>query len=329
MPKSFMPILLFISLACLNQALQAQFPPAAGQQGTDAMYVDSSAFIGWATGATIERGWQQIGQEQFGPASFGQEASAIGKADLDVVSLGDGGTAILTFDYPLGDGPGPDFAVFENSFSDTFLELAFVEVSSDGEHYVRFPAFSLTQSETQVDGFGQLEASLIQNLAGKYRAFYGVPFDLAELADSSGLDIQKVTHIRVMDVIGCILPEYAQFDATGNSINDPWPTPFPSSGFDLDAVGVIHDQRNLSLKDHHATAFQVYPNPFTTQIHLNNTGQQPIESIQLIDMQGRVCMEMTEPNNGDLFSTSNIKPGVYLLMIRTKKAVYQRKMIKK
>ena len=36
--------------------------------------------------------------------------------------VGDGGSAILTFDTPIANGPGFDFAVFENGFSDTFLE---------------------------------------------------------------------------------------------------------------------------------------------------------------------------------------------------------------
>jgi hypothetical protein len=328
MRKSLLFILLFTTLPSLHHALQAQFPPAAGQVGSDAMHVDSSAFIGWATGAAVERGWQQIGQAQLGPANFGLEASAAGKADLDVVSLGDGGAAILTFDYPLGDGPGPDFAVFENSFSDSFLELAFVEVSSDGERFVRFPAVSLTQTETQVEGFGQLEASLIHNLAGKYRAFYGVPFDLAALVDSVGLDIQTVTHIRIIDVIGSLSPEFAQYDAAGNIINDPWPTPFPSSGFDLDAIGVIHDQRNLSLDDKKSASFQLYPNPFTTKVHVHSAGQEKIRSIQLIDVQGRILLEMARPENNVIITTNSLASGVYLIVIQTDKALFQHKMIK-
>ena len=73
---------------------------------------------------------------------FGEPEDATGMAgDGRVVSLGDGGVAILTFDTPLSDGPGPDFAVFENAFLETFLELAFVEVSSDDVNYFRFPWF--------------------------------------------------------------------------------------------------------------------------------------------------------------------------------------------
>ena len=54
--------------------------------------------------------------------------------------LGDDGSLVLTFPAPIADGAGPDFAVFENAFSTEFLELAFVEVSSDGTNFTRFPA---------------------------------------------------------------------------------------------------------------------------------------------------------------------------------------------
>ena len=69
------------------------------------------------------------------------------------VSLGDGGTVVLTFPQPIGDVPGPDFAVFENGFkafdNSFFLELAHVEVSSDGVNFYRFPSSSLTPSLSQ------------------------------------------------------------------------------------------------------------------------------------------------------------------------------------
>jgi hypothetical protein len=48
--------------------------------------------------------------------------------------------------------------------------------------------------------------------------------------------------VRIRDVVGSIKPEYATLDSKGNPINDPWPTTFPTGGFDLDAVGVIHEE---------------------------------------------------------------------------------------
>jgi hypothetical protein len=67
-----------------------------------------------------------------------------------------------------------------------------------------------------------------------------VPFDLAELRHVSPLlDIQRVTHVRVVDVIGTNDPALATFDAAGHIIIDPYPTPYFSGGFDLDAVGAF------------------------------------------------------------------------------------------
>jgi hypothetical protein len=51
--------------------------------------------------------------------------------------------------------PGYDFAIFENGFpfgsGSFYLELAFVEVSSDGKHFVRFNAISNTDTTQQID----------------------------------------------------------------------------------------------------------------------------------------------------------------------------------
>ena len=145
-------------MAMLPVALWAQFAPAAGLPGSTAIHADSSAFVAWATGCTVERGPQRIDQPDLGVASFGDETMALGRpgGTMDVVSLGDGGTAILTFASPICNGDGPDFAVFENGFAnaqnpDCFaLELAFVEVSSDGVNFFRFPAVTSVQSETQL-----------------------------------------------------------------------------------------------------------------------------------------------------------------------------------
>jgi hypothetical protein len=179
-------ILGFISLIALHSA--GQFAPPAGQPGTTAIHKDSSAIVAWASGIEVVRGLINISNpsaehEGSNYASFGEPSNALGQASgtsEQCVSFGDGGIATLTFAHPIQNGEGPDFCVFENGFTDTYLELAFVEVSSDGEHFVRFPSVSLTQTTTQIDGFGSLDATKIHNLAGKYRQGYGTPFDLQE-----------------------------------------------------------------------------------------------------------------------------------------------------
>ncbi|MGQ9845943.1 MAG: DUF4465 domain-containing protein [Bacteroidales bacterium] len=243
---------IFVSI---NAFSQGPYAPAAGQPGSTAIHTDSSIIKSWAKGIELYRGWVKISDTTVyyngsNKASFGYPSLALGKAQensFHVVSLGDGGIATLTFDRPIKNGPGPDFAVFENGFSDTFLELAFVEVSSDGERFVRFPAVSLTQTTTQVGGFGNLDPTNIHNLAGKYRQGYGTPFDLNDIIDSSNIDLNNIRFVRIIDVVGSIDSTYATYDSQGHKINDPWPTPYHTCGFDLDAIGIINAADSFSI----------------------------------------------------------------------------------
>ena len=57
-----------------------------------------------------------------------------GQTTADVFVLGAGGVLIETCST-VTNAP-TRFAVFENGVNDAFLELAFVEISSDGEHFV-------------------------------------------------------------------------------------------------------------------------------------------------------------------------------------------------
>ena len=104
-----------------------------------------------------------------------------------------------------------------------------------------FPATSLTPTDVQTDTYGSTDPTMINNLAGKYRIGYGTPFDLEELRDSTGIDIDSIVYVRVIDVVGSVDSQYATYDAFGHMVNDPWPTPFPAGGFDLTGVGVIHE----------------------------------------------------------------------------------------
>lgn len=245
--RKLLVVLLMAMMPGFALAQLAPFAPAQDQPGTTAMHADSSAFVGWATGCVAEPGPMNISNPSAGVAGAGYpQENAIGVPDgtYGVTCLGDGGYATLTFASPICNREGPDFAVFENGFKSGnlwFLEIAFVEVSSDGENFFRFPAVTCVQYETQLGGFATMDPAYIHNFAGKYGAFYGTPFDLDEVPDDPLLDKENITHVRVVDVVGSIDPEYATYDSQGHPVNDPWPTPFASSGFDLDAVGVIHD----------------------------------------------------------------------------------------
>lgn len=243
-------IALFAALTAAPLALAGPYSGPAGTEGSDAIHMTDTGLVAWAAGyRDLVRGPVNISNPGLGNASYGTGNSALGSVQGDgeddvygVVSLGDGGSITLTFDKPIANGAGWDFAVFENGFSDTFLELAFVEVSSNGVDFFRFDSVSLTQTATQIGGFGSVDATNLHNLAGKYRTGWGTGFDLGELSlVGSLLDINAVTHVRIIDVVGSINPLYASYDSLGNIINDPFATPFNTGGFDLDAIGVRYE----------------------------------------------------------------------------------------
>ena len=233
------------------------FPGPPSSQTTTAIYKDSPLFTGWADGFTqisygtdVDNRWKTP-QKALGPA---------GSDPFDIVCLGNGGQITMSFSRAIIDGNGFDFAVFENGVNDTALELAWVEVSSDGTHFTRFPNFY-----TGVDligGYsGHSTTTLIYGLASKYKQAYGTPFDLSELTETyniiqSGtpsiydnspsfktaftnnypaLDLNNIRYVRIIDIIG----DGSAKDASDYPIYDPTPT-FGSDGFDLDAIGVIH-----------------------------------------------------------------------------------------
>lgn len=306
----------------------AQFPPAAGQAGTTAIYKDSTAIVAWASGCEIIRGWQNISDTSLGKTDVGDSSMATGAAGTNgVVSLGDGGIAILTFNNPVTNGASWDFAVFENSFSDTFLELAFVEVSSDGINYFRFPSTSLTDTNFQIDTFGVIDATKINNLAGKYRVMYGTPFDLQELSGISALDINNITHIKIIDVVGSIDSNFASYDAFNNKINDPWPTPFNSSGFDLDAVGVLHQKNSAISEILNENQTLVYPNPAKDFIYISLAEGQRLLSVSLLNINGKTIRNFLCENIASI-DIKEIPDGIYILKITDTKKVQYKKIIK-
>jgi hypothetical protein len=191
----------------------------------------------------LDEAWTET-SPALGPAT-GDQFDITGLGELNATALTGGaspGRITITFDpWLVSDGPGADFAVFENGFTG-FMELAFVEVSSDGQNFARFPAASLTTNS--VPAYTPFDPTDVFNLAGKHHnnngESWGTPFDLRQLAShplviNQRVRLDAIRHVRLVDI-----PGRGDFiDASGRPIYDPWPT-FASGGFDLEAVGMIH-----------------------------------------------------------------------------------------
>ena len=291
-----------------------------------AMHKDSSAFVGWATSAEIVRGYVNISDTtltytQSGTTSnhafFGSIPNCLGKANGQFISLGDGGYITLQFDSPIVNGNGHDFAVFENALipntipnqdSIVFFELAFVEVSSNGVDFVRFPAVSHVQTDVQMGNGDYDDCHLLTNFAGAFPVFYGYPFDLEELANEPNLDVNNITHVRLVDVVGSIDPQYGTYDSEGNIINDPYPTPYYTCGFDLDAVGVIHSLN--SVQENISVEANVYPNPASDFVNLSADKDF---SVEIYNVMGQKVLCSSEKSTSFAMDISEFKSGIYFV----------------
>ncbi len=263
---------------------------------SDADAVLNPIFRGWATGfenyfpsdddLTDYYGFYDFNDPHrtLGPAT-GDYLDVVGLGDLNSIEIADGcapGQITLLFGNPsapndpnhIRNAGGYDFVVFENAFLSTytggegsvsgemFAELGYVEVSSDGVNFARFPSVSLTAGV--VGAYGTIEISNVFNLAGKHPNAGGVctgtPFDLSDIADDpnvvSGLvDINNISYVRIVDVPGSgdfydeavkhIDPDsWPDWDYyyTNHPIYDAWVTINPG-GVDLEAVGVLNEQK--------------------------------------------------------------------------------------
>ena len=224
---------LFLLLGIVLPAFAGPFPGPPGTPGTTAIPRSDPRFIHWINGHVSVTYGSDVDQVWRTPElAYGIP----GTTAFDIVCLGNGGSIVVHFPHPIRDGAGADFAVFENGFQTTgghFAELAFVEVSSDGVNFARFPTTSLNVAK--VGAFAGLDVTNIHGFAGKYPLGYGTPFDLADLPASPTLDRENVRFIRLIDVVG----NGMMVDSAGRPIYDPTPT-VGSGGFDLAGIGVIH-----------------------------------------------------------------------------------------
>jgi hypothetical protein len=217
--------------------VRATYSPAPPDTTTTAVASDDPRIVGWAQGvAAYEPGTGVTDPKWMMPM---KALGPVGTDNLEVVVLGNGGRITLTFGSPIVDGAGWDFAVFENGFAnDQFLELAFVEVSSDGIGFARFdsafrgPASPCASCSGKATGIG--------GLAGTYRFGFGTPFDLAALRSSplvrsGAIDLSSIRYVRIVDIVG----DGTTVDSFGRAIIDP-SIGGPTAGFDLDAIAVLN-----------------------------------------------------------------------------------------
>ncbi len=293
MIKSFLSVLGALCVVCIGFAQQGPYHPGPGNVGTHAIHMDSSLIVGWAEEPLIERGYENIANP-VQATTAGSALAAGQKADGITISLGDSGIATYHFVTPLTDKPGYDIAVYENGFYSPadlgyFLEFAFVEISSNGTDFFQFPSIAVRDTAQQIASYGVTDPTQYDGLAGKYTTGYGVPFDFSVLDTVSELDLTHIVSVRIVDVVGSVLPLHAQRASNGWMVNDPYPTEFAAGGFDLDALAIL-DQRAVNVPKPTALSWRIYPNPTQSLLHLE-TGSVNPELVSIVGIDGQLMWQ--------------------------------------
>jgi hypothetical protein len=203
-----------------------------------------------------------------GPYAGGQANLMLGaphgggpsQGGTDIYQLGIGGVVVIELASAATDGFGTDLIVYENPFlvfggdqGESWIEAAFVDVSSDGLTWVRFPT-SYAGEQGPFSPFIGVPLTWYSGFAGVSHASAwpvfgadpfdvvaggGDAFDLADLADDPQVqlgfvNLQNIRFVRITDVQAGVAT-----DTEGNLIWDCGDPNFATA--DIDAVCAVNN----------------------------------------------------------------------------------------
>lgn len=186
----------------------------------------ASAVVSFSPGGCAGFGRERMPNVVLGPP----EGGGASQGSLDVVSLGSGGSIVLSFEAnPIVDGDGPDFLVFENAFNlgddpqAPFAELGEVSVSDNGIEWRTFACTSTRFPYGDCAGWHPVYSASSTGISALDPANAGGdPFDLRVLG------VARAKYVRIRDL--------GRQPCPANSTQI-------TNGFDLDGIASLHSER--------------------------------------------------------------------------------------
>ena len=230
---SCLPALGYVCVACSSSDDSTPISPSSDAGSPDGSFSPDSGSTDGGTHRFVTR----VVSFSPGPcAGFGQskmpqviEGPPVGggaeQGSLDVVSLGQNGTIVLSFEpNAIVDGPGPDFIVFENAFyvggnaQKPYAELGEVSVSEDGIDWKTYACTATSYPYGACAGWHPVYSAPGNGISPTDPSKAGGDdFDLADLG---------LTHARYVRIVDKATNTCASGDT--------------SLGFDLDAISIAN-----------------------------------------------------------------------------------------
>ncbi|MGK0324671.1 MAG: aryl-phospho-beta-D-glucosidase BglC (GH1 family), partial [Polaribacter sp.] len=86
---------------------------------------------------------------------------------------------------------------------------------------------------------------------------------------------------------------------------------------------------SLNIASYESNTITIFPNPVLEKIYIKLNNQQIIKNLKIIDVNGRVVKKIKPNVFSGFYNLSNLKPGIYILILETNEGRYQKKLIKK
>lgn len=103
------------------------------------------------------------------------------------------------------------------------------------------------------------------------------------------------------------------------------------SGANSDIIGIdsFLVNRPLSTDDFFATNFSIYPNPVSNVVNITSKNGSAIESIQVIDINGRIVNQIDNTNNDTVqINVASLNAGVYFVKVTSQLGLGTSRIIK-
>jgi hypothetical protein len=128
--------------------------------------------------------------------------------------------------------------------------------------------------------------------------------------------------------VGSINNEFGSRDSAGRIINDPFPTPFASGGFDLDAIGVIN-QNPQGIQNNTLSNLKVYPNKLSIGERITISNIKTDINTSLYSYNGECIRKEYIDSSLDktYLGTENLKAGLYFLRLEDSKSTRTCKLL--
>lgn len=110
-----------------------------------------------------------------------------------------------------------------------------------------------------------------------------------------------------------------------------WVTSGGAGGANSDIIGIdtFLVNRPLSTEDFFATNFSMYPNPVSDVFNITSKNGSAIESIQILDINGRIVNQIDKTNNDTVqLNIASLNDGVYFVKVKSELGVGTSRIIK-